>query len=76
MIQARDPKKIEWSAGKIGPARRHAVNVLFDEAEYVKVVREAADLTVREGNRVSLAEFVRRLTLSKGKDDKEGSRKI
>ena len=58
------------------PARRHAVNVLFDEAEYVKLVREAADLTVREGRRVSLAELVRRLTLSKGEDDKEVSRKI
>ena len=58
--------------------RRHAVNVLFDEAEYVKLVRKAADLTVREGHRDSLAELVRRLTLSKGEndDDKEESRKI
>ncbi len=58
------------------PVRRHAVNVLFDEAEYVKLVREAADLTVREGRRVSLAELVRRLTLSKGENNKEESRKI
>lgn len=46
-------------------AHRHAVNVLFDEVEYIKLVRKAADLTVKEGRRVSVAELVRRLTLSK-----------
>ena len=46
-------------------AHRHAVNVLFDEIEYIKLVRKAADLTVKEGRRVSVAELVRRLTLSK-----------
>jgi len=45
--------------------RRHAVNVLFEEAEYIKLVRKAADLTVNEGRRVSVAELVRRLTLSR-----------
>ena len=45
--------------------QRHAVNVLFGEAEYIKLVRKAADLTVKEGRRVSVAELVRRLTLSK-----------
>ncbi len=45
--------------------QRHAVNVLFRETEYVKLVRKAAELTVEEGRRVSVAELVRRLTLSK-----------
>ena len=45
--------------------QRHAVNVLFGEAEYVKLVRKAAELTIEEGRRVSIAELVRRLTLSK-----------
>ena len=44
--------------------QRHAVNVLFSEAEYVKLVRLAAEPTVQEGRRVSLAELVRRLTFS------------
>ena len=45
--------------------QRHAVNVLFRETEYVKLVRKAAELTVEEGRRVSVAKLVRRLTLSK-----------
>ena len=47
------------------PTKRHAVNVLFSEIEYVTLVRRAAELTVAEGRRVSVAELVRRLTLSK-----------
>ena len=45
--------------------QRHAVNVLFGEAEYVNLVRKAAELTIEEGRRVSIAELVRHLTLSK-----------
>ena len=41
-------------------AHRRLINVLFDEAAYVKFAREAADLVVREGSRVLLAELVRR----------------
>ena len=44
--------------------QRHAVNVLFSEVDYTRLVREAAELTVKEGRRVSIAELVRRLTLS------------
>ena len=54
--------------------QRHAVNVLFSEAEYVKLVRKAAELTVEEGRRVSVAELVRRLTLSKDDDLVEETR--
>jgi hypothetical protein len=44
--------------------QRHAVNVLFSQAEYIRLVRSAAELTIKEGRRVSLAELVRRLTFS------------
>ena len=54
--------------------QRHAVNVLFNEVEYVKLVRKAAELTVEEGRRVSVAELVRRLTLSKDDDLVEETR--
>ena len=47
------------------PERKHAVNVLFGEKGYAVLVREAAELTLEEGRRVSVAELVRRLTLSK-----------
>ena len=43
--------------------QRHAINVLFSEAEYVKLVRMAAELTVDEGRRVSVAELVREANL-------------
>ena len=46
-------------------SQKHAINVLFSEAEYVKLVRQAAELTIKEGRRVSVTELVRRLTLSK-----------
>ena len=48
--------------------RKHAVNVLFTDAEYSKLVMQAAELTVREGRRVSIAELVRRLVLSGSED--------
>ena len=48
---------------------RHAVNVLLSEIDYVRLVREAAELTVREGRRVSIAELVRRLTLSEANQE-------
>ena len=41
--------------------RKHAVNVLFPEEEYAKLVRKAAELTLQEGRRVSVANLVRRL---------------
>ena len=47
------------------PERKHAVNVLFSENGYGVLVREAAELTLEEGRQVSVAELVRRLTLSK-----------
>ena len=43
--------------------QRHAANILFSEAEYVKLVRMAAELTVKEHRRVSIEELVRRLTV-------------
>ena len=45
------------------PKGKHNVNVIFTESQYVKFVLEAAELTVKEGRRVSVAELVRRLVL-------------
>ena len=47
------------------PKEKHPVNVLFSKADYAKLVRRATELTLREGRRVSVAELVRRLALSK-----------
>ena len=46
------------------PDQKHPVNVLFAKAEYARLVRRAADLTLKEGRRVSVAELVRRLAMS------------
>lgn len=46
-------------------SKKRAVSVLFDEEEYSVLVRIAAELTLSEGRRVSIAELVRRATLSK-----------
>ena len=46
------------------PKEKHAVNVLFTRAEHARVVRWATELTLEEGRRVSVAELVRRLTIS------------
>ena len=45
--------------------RTRAVSVLFEESEYAVLVRKAAELTLSEGRRVSVAELVRRATLSR-----------
>lgn len=44
--------------------RTRAVSVLFEESEYAVLVRKAAELTLSEGRRVSVAELVRRATLA------------
>ena len=44
--------------------RKRAVSTLFDEEEYARFVRQAAELTLEEGRRVSVAELVRRLALA------------
>lgn len=46
------------------PKEKHPVNVLFSRAEYARLVRRATELTLEEERRVSVAELVRRLTLS------------
>ena len=43
---------------------KRAVSVLFEEQEYVGLVRKATELTLAEGRRVSVAELVRRATLA------------
>ena len=43
---------------------KRAVSVLFEEEEYAGLVRKAAELTLSEGRRVSVAELVRRATLA------------
>lgn len=45
-------------------SKKRAVSVLFNEEEYSELVRIAAELTLSEGRRVSIAELVRRATLS------------
>ncbi len=45
-------------------SNKRAVSVLFDEEEFSRLVRTAAELTLSEGRRVSIAELVRRATLS------------
>ncbi len=45
-------------------SKKRAVSVLFDDDEYAVLVRIAAELTLSEGRRVSVAELVRRATLS------------
>ena len=45
-------------------SQKRAVSVLFNEEEYSGFVRRAAEMTLEEGRRVSVAELVRRLTLS------------
>ncbi len=45
-------------------SKKRAVSVLFDDEEYSGLVRIAAELTLSEGRRVSVAELVRRATLS------------
>ena len=42
---------------------RHAVNVLFTEEEYAALATEAAELTLQEGQWISLADLVRRRSL-------------
>ena len=44
--------------------RKRAVSTLFEEEEYAGFVRKAAELTLEEGRRVSVAELVRRLALA------------
>ena len=44
---------------------KHAVNVLFNEQEYATLVWEAAELTLEEGRRVSVANLVRRRAFPK-----------
>ena len=44
--------------------RTRAVSVLFEESEYAVLVRKAAELTLSEGRRVSVAELLRRATLA------------
>ena len=43
---------------------KHPVSVLFDDEEYARLVRKAAELTLVEGRRVSVAELVRRATVA------------
>jgi len=45
-------------------SKKRAVSVLFDDEEFSGLVRIAAELTLSEGRRVSIAELVRRATLS------------
>lgn len=44
--------------------KKRSVSVLFDDEEYADLVRKSAELTLEEGRRVSVAELVRRATLS------------
>ena len=44
--------------------KKRPVSVLFDDEEYATLVRRAAELTLSEGRRVSVAELVRRATLA------------
>ena len=58
------------------PKTKHAVNILFSQAEYARLVREATDLTLKEEKRVSVAELVRRLALAnecrpQGREDED-----
>ena len=54
---------------------KRAVSVLFNEEEHAVLVRRAAELTLDEGRRVSIAELVRRATLSQfGKPQKNRGR--
>ena len=48
------------------PKEKHPVNVLFTKAEYASLIWRATELTLKEERRVSVAELVRRLVLSKG----------
>lgn len=45
-------------------SKKRAVSVLFDDDEYAVLVRVATELTLHEGRRVSVAELVRRATLT------------
>ena len=54
------------------PKEKHPVNVLFTRAEHSRLVRWATELTLQEGRRVSVAELVRRLTVSNGNGSHEG----
>ena len=47
------------------PKTKHAVNILFTEDEYARLVCEATELTLEERRRVSVAELVRRLALQR-----------
>ncbi len=44
--------------------KKRPVSVLFNDDEYASLVRKAAELTLSEGRRVSVAELVRRATLT------------
>lgn len=44
-------------------SQKRAVSVLFTDEEYAKFVRRAAEMTLDEGRRVSVAELIRRLVL-------------
>ena len=50
---------------------KRAVSVLFDNEEYADLVRKAAELTLAEGRRVSVAELVRRATLAEYIQERE-----
>ena len=53
--------------------KKRAVSVLFDDDEYAGLVRKAAELTLSEGRRVSVAELVRRATLDQFERDRRVS---
>lgn len=64
---------VHISEGVEMSTKKHPVSVLFTDEEYAKLVRRAAELTLEEGRRVSVAELVRRGSLANFEATQEAS---
>ena len=75
MVQIRSTTDNTSQEANILSSQKRAVSVLFTDQEYAGFVRRAAEMTLEEGRRVSVAELIRRLSLAGFKDGQDASKR-